>query len=150
MPKKLPNTAGIYFERELLCSDAYWNLTGTEIRILNIFHMKCRKVGKSEAKKTHVPLGTIKNNGQIVFTYKEAGIYGISKAKFTRAIDKLIEIGFLVIAINGRQGVSTKYSISDRWKKYGTPYFIEKKRAKRSNYKPMRGTRFYKINNSQK
>ncbi|MBA7578303.1 hypothetical protein ES708_20165 [subsurface metagenome] len=138
----LPKTVGIYKERELLTSEAYWELTGTEIRILEVFKMKCRIVDTKEARKTKTPRGTIKNNGQLVFTYGEAMSYGISQATFTRVIDKLLKLGFIDITIPGRQSTPTRYSVSERWKHYGEKDFVSKKRKKRKNYKPGKGTRF--------
>ena len=73
------------------------------------------------------------NNGEIVFPYKEAKkTFKIPKSSFARAIDKLIEYGFIDIAHlgGGLIGDCTKYSISNRWRNYGTDNFVKKKRPK--------------------
>ncbi len=70
---------------------------------------------------------------EIIFTYKEAEKkYGISDSRFGKAIDELIEKGFIDIADTGMgvHKVTTLYSISDRWKLYGTKDFVKKERAK--------------------
>ncbi len=66
------------------------------------------------------------NNGEIEFTYIEAKEkYGISYGAFRNAIDELREKGFIDIAATGMgvHKVKTLYSISDRWKLYGTPEY---------------------------
>jgi hypothetical protein len=130
--KKLVNTKGLYLDADLLWSDAYWKLTALELHIYEIFKMKCRVVGKAESKKTKVDAGTIKNNGQIVFTYTEAAELGISKATFQRAINSLVKLGFLDIAQAGGLYRATLYSMSERWRKYGTDKFIEKEKQKQN------------------
>ena len=73
------------------------------------------------------------NNGEIVFPYKEAKKrFKIPKSSFARAIDKLMEHGFIDIAHlgGGLIGDCTKYSISNRWRNYGADNFIKKKRSK--------------------
>ena len=145
MSRRLPNSGGIYKKKEYLSSDPYWKLTGKEIRILEVFMLKCRIVGTNEAKKTGFTKGTIKNNGKLVFTYGEAGSLGISGSTFTRAIDKLVKLGFIDIAVHGMQSSPTRYSISNRWEKYGEKGFVSKERKKRNNYKPGKGTRFVRF-----
>lgn len=73
------------------------------------------------------------NNGEIVFPYKEAEKrFDIPKSSFARAIDKLIEYGFIDISHlgGGLIGDCTRYSISNRWKEYGTNKFVIKSRPK--------------------
>jgi len=68
----------------------------------------------------------IANNGEIVFTYKEAKEKCcISTGAFRTAIDDLREKGFIDIAATGMgvYKVTTLYSISNRWKLYGTPEY---------------------------
>lgn len=74
----------------------------------------------------------IVNNGEIVFTYSEALEKGFTRPKFKRALDQLIELGFIDITHHGG-GMNkdfSKYSISNRWKDYGTEDFIIKTRPK--------------------
>ncbi len=72
----------------------------------------------------------ITNNGEIEFTYIEAKEkYGISYGAFRNAIDELREKGFVDIAESGAglYKSANKYSISDRWKWYGTPQYEKPK-----------------------
>jgi len=81
----------------------------------------------------------IVNNGEIVFTYREAQKkYGISSSRFRRALDELVEKGFIDIAATGMgvHKVTTYYAISERWRDYGTSEFKEAKRPKPSIANP--------------
>ena len=74
----------------------------------------------------------ITNNGEIVFTYNEAEKLGFTRPKFKRALDQLIEYGFIDIEYHGGGMMKdfSKYAISDRWKLFGTDEFIKKIRPK--------------------
>lgn len=81
----------------------------------------------------------ITNNGKITFYYSEAEEkYSISRGAFNRAIKQLVEYGFIDIARPsiGWARIPTLYTISDRWKKYGTEQFVE------INKKPRKGNKF--------
>ena len=70
------------------------------------------------------------NNGEIVFTYAEAkNRYGIPYSTFRDAIYELIEKGFIDIAESGAgmYRSANLYSISDRWKLYGTDDYKQPK-----------------------
>lgn len=76
---------------------------------------------------------SVSNNGAIVFTYAEAERkFGLTRARFSRALNQLIELGFINIAHHGGglMGDCTLYSISDRWRHYGTDQFVFKSRPK--------------------
>lgn len=111
----------IWFERTLIESEAFLSLkTATAHKVLAIFFTKrqCEQV-KYKGRKEW----TIKNNGEITFTYQEAKTkYGISCSSFRNAIDELIDKGLIDIAATGMgvHKVTTLYSISDRWQLYGT------------------------------
>jgi hypothetical protein len=66
----------------------------------------------------------ITNNGEIIFTYGEAKELGIkSPDTFFKVIRELVEDkGFIDVAESGHwyEKKPTKYSISQRWKRYGT------------------------------
>ena len=116
MSKQLPKSDGIYKRRDLMSSDAYWELTGTAYRVLEIFLLK-RIIKRTEIGKHE--LKNIANNGQIIFTYIEAKEkYGISKSTFMRARDQLIEVGFIEISEHGGEHQPTRYAISNNWMKY--------------------------------
>lgn len=114
----------IWFSRELIESKAYAALkTATAHRVLSLFFTKRQfeSVGRKGREQW-----SIKNNGEIIFTYQEAkNKYGISYSVFRKAIDELISKGFIDIAQTGMgvHKVTTLYSISDRWRLYGTPEY---------------------------
>jgi len=70
----------------------------------------------------------IRNNGQIVFPYSEGkGRFDISAGRHRHALRALHAKGFIDINHlgGGMDGDSTKFSISRRWKQYGSPDFEE-------------------------
>ena len=83
------------------------------------------------------------NNGEIVFTYLEAKDLRFNKTTFVRALDRLIECGFIDIEYSaaGLFKDKSKYSISERWRKYGTSDFEVKKRLKNKSYIGFRGSK---------
>ncbi len=118
----------IWFPTELIDSKAYVAIkTATAHKVLAKFFTKrqCEQVGR-RGKEQWI----IRNNGEIDFTYKEAKReYGISESTFRNAIDELISKGFIDIAASGMgvHKVTTHYSISDRWRLYGTPNYEQPK-----------------------
>jgi hypothetical protein len=126
-------SAVVVFEQRLLKSKAYRSLRKpTSYFVFAIFMTKRQlaKVGRQGRKHWEIT-----NNGEIEFTYPEAKIeYGISSGAFRDAIDELREKGFIDIAATGMgvHKVKNLYSISDRWKLYGTPeYEPPKPRSKK-------------------
>jgi hypothetical protein len=122
MGKKWQN---IWVERGLIESKAFAALrTATTHRVLFIFYTKRQfeKTGRRGKEQW-----TIKNNGEITFTYKKEAKskYGISESAFRLAIDELISKGFIDIAASGQgtHKVTTLYAISNRWREYGTPEY---------------------------
>ena len=127
MRRNLPRSKGVYLQRDILESEAFWKLSGTATKVFMVFRMKCvfKKVnlGKRE-------ILTIVNNGDIQFTYKEALVkYGISKTTFLNSRDKLIEVGLIEIAENGGEHHPSKYAISENWRKYPEETFTRPKSA---------------------
>lgn len=121
----------VYVERSLIKSEALKALGGKSLFVLLQFLGK-RQMEKLKRPDSRGKRWRIKNNGQIVFTYKEAAALGISPHAFTRALDQLVEVGLLDIAESGsglRREVSY-YALSDRWQLYGTPRFEERRRPK--------------------
>ncbi|MHC4477712.1 MAG: hypothetical protein ACYTEL_18860 [Planctomycetota bacterium] len=111
----------VVLEQRLLKSKAYRSLrTPTAYFVFGIFMTK-RKLAKGGRKGKEQ--WEITNNGEIEFTYDEAEEkYGICPSTFRNAIDELRDKGFLDIAATGMgvHKVTTHYSISERWKLYGT------------------------------
>ena len=115
-------------ERALIKSSAFRSLNSTSIIVLMDFLARCQ-IHKVKTTKQHI----IKNNGEIVYTYDEAENKGIRRARFARAIDELIEHGFIDITrlgSGGRKGDVSLYSISERWRDYRTEKFISASRPK--------------------
>ena len=109
-------------------SKAYRSLrTPTAYFVLGIFMTK-RKLAKGGRKGKE--RWDIMNNGEVVFTYREAkNKYCISAGAFRNAIDELREKGFIDIAKTGMgvHKVTTFFSIGDRWKLYGMPEYEKPK-----------------------
>ena len=108
-------------ERELLKHPAFRNLNGTAKAVLFDFMMR-RKVDKKKSHRNGTEY-IVSNNGELVYTYAEAERNGIPRSSFMRAIDDLVEAGFIDIAhagSGGRKGDVTLYAISCRWHHHGT------------------------------
>lgn len=130
MPKKKSYTQEyfpkkpIYFGRKILESKAYWALTGKAPQYLMVF-LNRRQMHKAKSDRTWI----IKNNGQIVFPYKDAKKrYEISPSTHSRTLKQLHAVGFIDINHlgGGMDGDCTTFYISKRWKKYGTPDSVKK------------------------
>ena len=112
----------------MILSPAFRKLNGRAMEVLLLFLYRRQWKQASRKGKWYTT-----NNGEIVFPYKEAKKrFKIPKSSFARAIDKLMEHGFIDIARlgGGLIGDCTRYSISERWRKYGTDNFVRKKRPK--------------------
>ena len=128
MGRNRRSSTGVFFERKLLRSIAYRSLrTPTAYFVLGIFMTKRKMIQIGRRGKE---CWVIENNGEIVFSYKEAKQrYNISYSAFRNAIDELREKGFLDIAESGAgvHKARNLYSLSDRWKLYGTPQYEKPK-----------------------
>ena len=125
MKRKLPKTKGIYIERDILESDAYWHLTGAAPQVYMVFLMKRELSDKGFGKdKARI----VVNNGEITYTYLEAlNNHWIPKSNFLRARDQLIKVGLIEIAEDGGCHHTTKYSISNNWRNYPEQTFERSK-----------------------
>ena len=125
MKRKLPKTKGIYIERDILESDAYWDLTGVAPQVYMVFLMK-RILSDKPFGKNKVRL--IANNGEITYTFVEAcKNHRIPKSNFLRARDQLIKVGLIEIAEDGGCHHTTKYAISNNWRNYPEQTFERSK-----------------------
>jgi len=118
----------IWIERAMILSSAFHKLNGRAMEVLLLFLYRRQWKQASRKGKWYTT-----NNGEIVFPYKEAKKrFKIPKSSFARAIDNLIEYGFIDITHlgGGLIGDCTKYSISNRWRNYDTDRFVQKKRPK--------------------
>ena len=99
-----------------------------------IFLSKCRWEKAQIKPGSRDKEWLISNNGELEFTYAEAqNQYGFTEGKFLRAIDDLLRVGLIDIAKSGfgLRKDKTLYSISTRWRKYGTDEFKREERSKR-------------------
>ncbi len=127
----------IVLDQQLVKSAAWLRLTGAATQVYLVFRCKCQ-IETIKGKPGKGRRVIIVNNGQIVFTYDEAEKqHGLTRPRFMRAIDELVEYGFIDIAATGagHRKMTSLYSISERWRKYGTDDFVKAKR-KRSNANP--------------
>jgi len=117
---------------DLYRSEACCDLTGASLIVLCIFLTK-RKMAKSG--RTGKDSWAIVNNGSLVFSYREALTkYKISNCRFARAIDDLINHGFLRISKYGNPLAKEPnlYFLESMWKKFGQSDFkIEPRKNER-------------------
>lgn len=126
----LQKPKGVYLEPDWIDSKAFMALSGTASKVL-IWFMRRRRMEKFG--RTGKERWSVANNGEIVFTYAEAEKkFGLTRARFSRALTQLIELGFIDIAHHGGglMGDCTLYAISDRWRNYDTDRFVFKTRPK--------------------
>ena len=114
-------------EPSLIESQAFENLSGKAAMLVLIrFHQKAYKK-RRDGKKRGLKNLIVTNQGEIIFTYAEAAELGIKSTQtFHRVLKELIEDkGFIDIAQRGNyyENEASKYSISGRWKRYGTPQY---------------------------
>jgi hypothetical protein len=111
-------------EPALIESEAFEDLSGKAAMLVLIrFHQKAYKKRKDGRKRGLKNL-VVTNNGEIIFTYAEAKELGIKSSQtFYKVIKELVEeLGFINIAYRGNyyQNEPSRYSISERWKRYKT------------------------------
>lgn len=132
---------GVFVAHALIESPASRALSGTALRVLLIFHQKRQLEPVLFAGRTE---WRVVNNGRIVFTYREASTkHGVPASNFRRALDQLIEHGFIDVARPGQPiaRAETLYAMSDRWRRFGLPGFLKQTRPKETRrYGAQRGT----------
>jgi len=119
-------------EKNLVRSKAFQFLSGSSIKVYLLFCLK-RQMQNLQTKKGKRDNWVIKNNGEIEFSYSEAETKGFIRSTFMRALTELIEKGFIDLihsGSGGKKGDKSKYAISQRWRKYGTPEFESKTRLR--------------------
>jgi hypothetical protein len=114
-----------WIEPEMMESEVYRSLSGKAMWVVQRFHQKM-----NWEKKKMPGSGTKLNfyeKGGLVFTYDEAFHFGISRSRFHTIIKKLVEKGFIEVEHQGggRGRDYSRYRLSDRWRKWGTPEFEE-------------------------
>lgn len=125
--RKFRNKSSCWLTPDLIESDAFFDLSGKAAMLCLIrFHQKAYKKNV-KPKRGGVKRQVITNNGKIIFTYAEAKELGIrSSQTFHKVIKELVEEkGFVDIAQSGNwyEKESTRFAISYRWRRYGTPEY---------------------------
>ncbi len=124
---RFSNKSHCWLESSLIESEAFRNLSGKAAIVFLIrFHQKAfRKTLKKKSKVFKNYL--ISNNGKIIFTEAEAIELGFTSSSTYQVIIKelVTEKGFIDIAepANWYSKQPAKFSISERWRKYGTPEY---------------------------
>ena len=141
MSKKQKLPPGTWIERELFQSRAYLSLKGFAPQLLTLFLAKRQfeTIGhKGKQKRICI------NCDQLSFTYIEADKrYGITKPRFSRALDELLAKGFIKMVYQGGTYKKDKslYSLSDKWKLWQPDVVFEarkKRMVARGFCKPQR------------
>ena len=115
----------IVVNKDLLKSQVFRELSGIAKSVYFDFLMKCR-VTKRKARPGRRSEVVILNNGELTYSYSEALTKGITRPRFNRGLRELVEKGFIDIEHSGSGGVKgdlSKYSISDRWRQFGSDDF---------------------------
>jgi hypothetical protein len=114
----------LWTDESLRDSPAFRSLSRTAIVILMDFYSKRRT--RKQGRQKYI----LTNNGELVYTYNEAEKKGISKATFMRALDALIDRGFIDVKVTGagRYRSESRYALSNQWRYWGTDKFITRKR----------------------
>jgi hypothetical protein len=114
---------------EMVLSPAYKALTESGLRVLIVFLLKqpMEKVGPKE----WIPKQT---DNDMSFTYVEAEkLLGFTPPRFARAIDNVIETGFIDLKYQGggMEGNRSSYVLIGMWKLHGTDQFRVRPRPKK-------------------
>ena len=117
----MASSNGMFIHRRMHRNPAFRKLNPNSIFVLFEFLYR-RKVTQVPTKVGRGKEWIISNNGEIFFTYDEAkNNFGIPRSTFRRAIDQLVDLGFIDITHHGGGMMkdASKYAISERWKEYG-------------------------------
>ena len=108
---------GTFIEKDIIKSKAYLNLGGIAPQLLTMVLYKRRmseiKVGKGRKKQW-----ICTNGDSLNITYPEMRRYGITQPRLTRAIDQLLEKGFISLIHQGGgiKGDKSTYALSDKYR----------------------------------
>jgi hypothetical protein len=122
----------MFIPRGMHRNQAFRKLNSSSIFVLFEF-LSRRQLKQVPTRDSRKKDWIIINNGKIFFTYDEAkSNYGISRSTFCRAIDQLVDLGFIDITHQGGGMMqdASNYGISERWKEYGKKDFLIKSRPK--------------------
>jgi len=115
----------IVLEQVLIKSAVWLSLGATAKDVYLLLRTKCQ-MGQQRTGKPGKRSPIVLNNGELVFTYKEAQKkYQITPGRFGRALRELHDKGFINVAATGQgiHRVANCYAISERWRRYGQADF---------------------------
>ena len=128
--------AGVYLENDLLKAPAVKAIRSAHsFRVLLEFYRR-RVIHKRKDRKGGRAGAVVMNNGEITLPYRYAiEKMGIPQTTFSRCLDELVKLGFLDVAepANGLHKMPTKWTLSERWKRYGQADFVS---VERKHLKP--------------
>jgi hypothetical protein len=107
---------------ETLNSQAYRDLSPSAAKALPYFlgNKETRKASFGDSSRYDIPF---------TFKYSEAGRLGFAKRTFHHIITALMKFGFIdPVTKGGMRGcgfTKSKFTLSQRWKQYGKPEFVE-------------------------
>ena len=107
---------------ETLNSEAYKDLPPSAAKALPYFlgNKESRKVGFCDPSRYEI---------SFTFRYGEGERFGFARRTFHQIIADLMKLGFIDPVIKGGMKgcgfTKSKFKLSQRWKQYGTPQFIE-------------------------
>ena len=127
----------VRLEADILYSAAYREImtSGATITIL----MRCYQKRKWDTPKKGNKQKPIYRNEPFILPYKEIkALCGVGNTQCWKIINRLVDVGFLDVEHQGgwyqkheRENDYSRYVLSDRWRKYGTPEFVEKAKEKK-------------------
>jgi hypothetical protein len=134
--KKLRIKNNIWIEADLFYSPAFKAISRSSSNILVL--LRCLQKRKWETKKIRRRKVTEYTDCGFIFPYSEALALGLcGRTQFWKTINKLVEVGFLDVEHQGgwyrkseRQNDYSVYKCSERWRKYGSPDFVEVEKQK--------------------
>jgi hypothetical protein len=134
----------LFIRFDLFNSKAFKNLSMGQFRIY--FRLSSQK--KYFKVKVRKKPKYCEDNPDIKYSMRKmAKDEGVHLSTVQKAISKLAEVGFIDIVHRGAayEGDQNIYHLSDRWRLYGTPSFVNSKAA----YSRMRGWRAYHNKNKE-
>lgn len=136
IPKEYRIQNKIWIEPDMFYSEAYQSISRSASTINTL--LRCLQKRKWEKVKVGRRKQNIYTNEPFIFPYREAKeVLGIGKTQFWKNIIKLVEVGFIDVEYRGgwyqkheKEKDYSRYKISERWRKYGTPDFIKIEKEK--------------------
>ena len=129
----------LVLSKKMIHSKAFSKLTGSAKQILLELCMRMKLENYNLTKHRAAERFYVSNNGKLVLTYKGFhNQFGYSTATISKAIDQLVNHGFIEIAElgSGVKRISHKIALTNNWEKFGTPEF---KAGKGKAKKPVNG-----------